>query len=538
MEKIKILSYDTTLRDGEQGEGISFSLADKLRIVQRLDAFGIDVIEGGFVASNGRDEAFFKQAAQLPLKHARLAAFGSTCHKGIAASEDQGLASLISVDVPVVTLVGKACAWQVEEALETTRAENLRMIADSVSFCKQAGKTVVFDAEHFFDGFALDAEYSLSCLAAAVEAGADAVALCDTKGGALPFQVEEAVVAAAKRFPGVQLGIHCHNDTGCAVANTLAAVRAGATQVQGSINGIGERTGNVDLLAVIANLELKMGFECVGPSALRQLTDVARFVAEVCSLSVPHQQPYTGQSAFVHKGGLHASALARSSSAYEHISPDLVGNRTRVAVSQLAGKASLLLKAKSLGIDLSAQAGVSEQKLQDILDDLKLREAAGASFEVADASFALLLLWHLGKYQPYFTLESFRVIVDDHADTGALARDAESEAVIKIHVGDQRFVAIGEGTGPVGALDTALRAAIMESYPEVQQLELVDFKVRILDENVGTDAITRVTITTSNGKETWGSMGISENILEASWNALVDSIEYGLLLAGVKGGAL
>ena len=529
----RVYTYDTTLRDGEQGEGIAFSVEDKLRVLQRLDAFGIDFIEGGFPASNKRDEAFFKEAGKLPLSHASLVAFGSTCKKGVPAAEDAGLAVLAACSAPVLALVGKTSRWHVQETLGAAPQENLRMIADSVAFCVAAGKTVVFDAEHFFDGYAHDAAYALECLRVAARAGAEALVLCDTNGAALPPAVEEAVRAVAAALPQVQLGIHCHNDSACAVANTLAAVRAGAVQVQGTVNGIGERTGNADLLAVIANLELKMGCRCVGLERLRELRSVARFVAEVCNVSLSHQQPYTGKSAFVHKAGLHASALSRNAHAYEHVDPEAVGNTAQVAVSRLAGKASLLLKAKSLGIDLSPNGGVDEHRLQGILDDLKQREAAGYSYELADASLALLLRWHVGAYRPYFTLESFRVIVDDHEDKGALAKDAASEATIKIHVGDQRFVATGEGTGPVGALDTALRMAITESYPAVQDMELVDFKVRILDENVGTSAITRVTITTRHGADSWASMGVSENILEASWNALVDSIEYGLLRAGV-----
>ena len=334
--------------------------------------------------------------------------------------------------------------------------------------------------------------------------------------------------AVAQALPGQQLGIHCHNDSGCAVANTLAAVRAGATQVQGTINGFGERVGNTDLLTVIADLELKMGRTCVGAENLLQLTGVSQFVAETCNMAVPNHHPYTGASAFAHKGGLHASAIARFPEAYEHTRPESVGNTQRMLVSELAGKASLLAKAKNLGIDLAQHP----EKTQAILDDIKEREACGYSYEVADGSLALLLQWHLGAYRPHFTLESFRVIVDDHEDTGARAKDAMSEATIKIHVGDQRFVATGEGAGPVGALDNALRMAIVAFYPQVADIELVDYKVRILDENVGTDAITRVVITTRDPRGSWGTVGVSENIIEASWNALVDSIEYGLMRIG------
>lgn len=521
----RIYTYDCTLRDGEQGEGIALSLEDKLRIVQRLDALGIDIIEGGFPASNPKDIAFFKRVRALPLEHARIAAFGSTCKKGVPASQDQGLADLLESQAPVVTIVGKTWNAQVTRALQTSLEENLRMIADSVAHLKAHGRTVVFDAEHFFDGYKADSAYALACLSAAAQAGADSIDLCETNGGALPHEVSAAVEAVVAALPGQRIGIHCHNDSGCAVASTLAAVHEGAVQVQGTVNGIGERVGNTDLLTVIANLELKMGCECIGTDNLRQLTDVAKFVAETCNMSVPAHHPYTGSSAFAHKGGLHASAIARFPEAYEHTRPELVGNATRMLVSELAGKASLVAKAHTLGIDLSHYPDTTQR----ILDEVKLRESQGYSYEVADGSLAILLQRHLGRYKPHFTLESFRVIVDDREDTGALAKDALSEATIKIHVGAERFVATGEGAGPVEALDNALRMAIGTSLPEVEQMELTDFKVRILDENVGTGAITRVVITTSDGDASWGTVGVSENIIEASWNALVDSIEYGLM---------
>lgn len=543
----RVFTYDSTLRDGEQCEGVSLSLEDKLRIVSRLDDFGIDYIEGGFPASNPKDIAFFDQVRALPLKHAEIVAFGSTCKKGVAACDDKGLADLLACGASSVAIVGKTWDAQVTCALQTTLEENLRMIGDSVAYLKGKGLRVVFDAEHFFDGYRENPEYALACVCAASEAGADSIDLCETNGGALPFEVEAAVAAVAARLPGQQLGVHCHNDSGCAVANTLAAVRAGARQVQGTIGGIGERVGNADLLTVIADLELKMGCSCVGGENLRQLTGVAQFVFELCNMAVPGHHPYVGSSAFAHKGGLHASAMARLPGAYEHARPEMVGNAARMLVSELAGRASLVAKAASLGIDLagvdddvrvrtavgaaarSDVLGSRQVDVRAILDDIKQREAAGYSYEVADGSLALLIKRHLGEYEPHFTLESFRVIVDDHEDTGALAKDAMSEATIKIHVGDKRFVATGEGAGPVGALDSALRMAIVEFYPEVSDMELVDYKVRILDENVGTDAITRVVITTRDGNGSWGTVGVSENIIEASWNALVDSIEYGLL---------
>lgn len=532
----KIHTYDSTLRDGGQAEGIAFSLEDKLRIVERLDAFGIDFIEGGYPASNPKDIAFYEAVREMPLRHARIAAFGSTCKKGMAAEDDAGLRDLLECGAPVVTIVGKTWDAQVTRALQTTLDENLRMIADSVAYLKAHDRRVVFDAEHFFDGYKANASYALACVKAAFEAGADSIDLCETNGGALPFEVEDIVKAVVLAFPGIALGIHCHDDSGCAVANTLAAVRAGATEVQGTVGGIGERVGNTDLLTVIADLELKMGRACVGPEKLRELTSVAQYVAAVSDLSVPAHRPYVGAAAFAHKGGLHASAIARFPEAYEHADPASVGNAAHMVVSELAGKASLLAKARSLGFDLEA-AGVD---VQAVLDDIKQREAAGYSYEVADGSLALLLMRHTGAYEPTFSLESFRVIVDDHEDTGALAKDAMSEATIKIHVGERRSVATGEGVGPVGALANALRLAITESYPAMADLELLDYKVRLLDESQGTDAITRVTITATDGRSTWGTVGVSENVIEASWNALVDSLEYGLQRAlpcsGEEGG--
>ena len=521
----RIYTYDSTLRDGEQCEGITLSLEDKLRIARRLDDFGIDYIEGGFPGSNPKDIAFFERMRQAPLKHAQVVAFGSTRRKETPVAEDQGLADLVACGAPVVAIVGKTWDEQVTRALQTTLDENLRMIAESVEYLKAAGLRVVFDAEHFFDGYKANPEYAMACVRAASLAGADSIDLCETNGGALPFEVEEIVAAVVRELPDQALGIHCHNDSGCAVANSLAAVRAGATQVQGTINGIGERVGNTDLITVIADLELKMGRTCVGADKLRELTRVSHYVAEMCNVSVPGNHPYTGSSAFAHKGGLHASAIARFREAYEHADPSSVGNDTRMLVSELAGKASLIQKAAALGIDLTVE-GVD---VQAILDDIKEREAAGYSYEVADGSLALLLKRKLGQYRPAFTLESFRVIVDDFESFGGAAQGAMSEATIKLHVGSKRFVATGEGTGPVGALDSALRMVLAESYPQVAGLELIDYKVRLLDESQGTDAITRVIITTADARGSWGTVGVSENVIEASWNALVDSIEYGLL---------
>ncbi len=458
----RILTYDSTLRDGEQCEGITLSLEDKLRIVERLDAFGVDFIEGGFPASNPKDIAFFQRVQEMPLKHARIAAFGSTCKKDVAAEDDRGLADLVASGAPVVTIVGKTWDEQVTRALLTTLDENLRMIRDSVAYLKAQGLTVVFDAEHFFDGYKANADYAMACARAASEVGADSIDLCETngrraasRGGGRRGRGRARAARPAAGHPLPQrFGLRCGE----------LACRCARRRNSGAGHGerVGERVGNTDLLTVIADLELKMGCTCVGEERLRDLTSVAQFVAETCNLSVPNHHPYTGASAFAHKGGLHASAIARFPEAYEHTRPEAVGNTQRMLVSELAGKASLIAKAKNLGIDLAQHP----DKTQEILDDIKRREAVGYSYEVADGSLALLLQWHLGAYRPHFTLESFRVIVDDHEDTGALAKDAMSEATIKIHVGDQRFVATGEGAGPVGALDNALRMAIVAFYPK------------------------------------------------------------------------
>jgi 2-isopropylmalate synthase len=521
-----VQTYDCTLRDGEQCEGVSLSLKDKLRIVERLDAFGIDIIEGGFPASNPKDIEFFERVAHMNLAHAQIAAFGSTCHKGVPADQDRELQDLLASHAPIVTIVGKSWDKQVREALRTTLEENLRMIGDSIRFLKDSDVSVIFDAEHFFDGYRANPSYALATIVEAAHAGADTIDLCETNGGMLPFDVSDIVSHVVKELPECQIGIHCHQDAGCAVANTLAGVRAGATHIQATVNGYGERVGNADLLTVIADLQLKMGYRCVDD--LSQLTHVAQFVAETCNRALPAHHPYTGAAAFAHKGGLHASAVSRDATLYEHIDPAQVGNHDHILVSELAGRASLLSKAASLGFDLRDHPDVVAQVLAKVKD----REALGYSYETADGSLALLIARTLGVYQPHFTLESFRVIVDDREDTGALAKDASSEATIKIHVAGDRFVATGEGIGPVGALDNALRMAIGTSYPELDAIELVDFKVRILDGNVGTGAVTRVIIVTSDGEESWGTVGVSDNIIEASWNALVESIEYGLMRMG------
>jgi 2-isopropylmalate synthase len=513
-----ITLYDTTLRDGAQREGMSLSVEDKLRIVQRLDDLGVHFVEGGFAGSNPKDAEFFERARALELKTAVVSAFGSTRHKDTTAEHDPGLAALLATGCHAVCIVGKAWDLHVTGTLGATLEENLAMVSESVAYLKDAGRTVFFDAEHFFDGYVANPVYALEVCLAAAGSGADAVVLCDTNGGTLPQDVSR-IVAVVVPAIGAPIGIHTHNDAGCAVANALVAVSAGATQVQGTVNGYGERTGNADLTAIIPALVLKMGDDCVTREQLRLLTEVSHFVAETANLTPYAQQPYVGASAFAHKGGLHASATGRLAGAYEHVDPGAVGNLARVVVSELAGRASLAMKAKELGIDLAGDPALVE----DVLDTVKELEHEGYSFEAADASLEILLRKKTGAYRPLFILESFRCIMEKREDGRVM-----TEATVKLFVDGQRFVATGEGNGPVNALDRALRLAIGSFYPALEGIELTDFKVRVLDEKKGTDAVTRVLIVSDDGTESWGTVGVSENIIEASWEALVDSIEYGL----------
>jgi 2-isopropylmalate synthase len=510
-----ITLYDTTLRDGTQREGMSLSVDDKLRIVSRLDDLGVNYVEGGFPASNPKDIEFFERVRSLDLKTAVVSAFGSTRRKDLAAADDPGLVALLDSGCDALCIVGKAWDLHVIEALGATLEQNLAMVSESVEFLKAAGRIVFLDAEHFFDGYAANPEYALAVCRAAADAGADAVVLCDTNGGTLPQDVAR-VVAAIAPLVGAPLGIHTHNDAGCAVANSLLAIEAGCTHVQGTINGYGERAGNADLTTIIPALVLKMGLECVSRDQLHLLTEVSHFVAETANLSPYPHQPYVGTSAFAHKGGLHASANDRLAGAYEHIDPAAVGNLARVVVS---GRASLSMKAKELGIDLSADPAV----IGDVLETVKDLEHHGYTFEAADASLEILMRKKTGTYAPLFTLESFRCLMEKREDGRVM-----TEATIKLFVEGERFVATGEGNGPVNALDRALRLAIGRFYPQLDKIELTDFKVRVLDEKKGTGAVTRVLIVSDDGVESWGTVGVSENIIEASWEALVDSIEYGL----------
>ncbi|NTU90151.1 MAG: citramalate synthase, partial [Actinobacteria bacterium] len=485
----------------------------------RLDAFGVAYIEGGFPGSNPKDIEFFERVGELGLKHAKIAAFGSVRHKDKAADEDPGLRSLVESGCEVLTIFGKSWDAHVTRALRATLDENLRMVEDSIAYLKAHAPIVFFDAEHFFDGYKSNPEYALAVCQAALDGGADALVLCETNGGALPYEVATITATVIERFPGVEIGIHAHNDGGCAVANSLEAIRVGATQVQGTINGYGERVGNADLIVIIPALELKMGLHAIGSEHLATLTSISLYVAETLNVATNPHHPYVGSSAFAHKGGIHVSAIARFPEAYEHINPELVGNLAKVVVSELAGRASLVSKAAELGVDLSDDPALTAH----ILEDVKERENEGYSYEVADGSLALLLHAHLADRVDHFKLESFRVIAEKREDGRVM-----TEATIKVHVGGKRFIATGEGNGPVNALDVALRQAITVFYPEIEAIELTDYKVRVLDESIGTNAVTRVLIESTDGKDSWGTIGVSENIIEASWTALVDSIEYGL----------
>ncbi len=520
--------YDTTLRDGSQLEGISLTVDDKLRIAEQLDHLGVAYIEGGWPGANPKDDEFFERAkTELKLSTSQFVAFGSTRRPKGKVDSDETLANLVGAGTEVVCIVGKCWDYHVTEALKTTLDEGVAMVADSVEYLTSQGKRVFFDAEHFFDGYKRNPEFSLRVVEAAAMAGAEAVVLCDTNGGTLPPDVEEAVEAVVRHIDA-DVGIHLHNDTGCGIANALAAVRAGATQVQGTINGYGERVGNCDLVPIMANLELKMGVTCLPEGRLANLTAVAHHVAELVNFSVDPQQPYVGATAFAHKAGLHTSALSRASDAYEHVAPESVGNGTRVLVSEMAGRSTLEMKAERLGIELDGKA------LGDVVETLKKLEHAGYHFEAADASLELLMRGAGGWEQPYFQLESFSVDMAHRSGTGArawndVAVDVETQASVKVWVDGERRLALGEGNGPVNALDAALRAALNGRYPALDRISLTDFKVRVLDTGKGTGAITRVLLDSTDGNREWSTIGVSENIIEASWQALVDSVIYGLL---------
>jgi 2-isopropylmalate synthase len=509
--------YDATLRDGMGGGGLSLTAEEKVRVVHALDELGVQLIEAGFPASNPKEQELFALLAAEQLGVAEIVAFGMTRRRDTAAEQDDGLRVLAECFAPVCTLVGKASVLHVEKVVRVSREENLAMIAESVAFLVATGKRVLLDAEHFFDGFALDPGYALDCLRAGADAGAERVVLCDTNGGSLPPQIRTAFAVVAEGLPGVELGIHTHDDSGCAVANALTAVEAGATQVQGTINGIGERTGNANLVTIIADLQLKMGVELLTPERLARLTETAHFLDELLNRSPDPAQPYVGRHAFAHKAGLHAAGVRADAQTFEHVDPSVVGNSRDVLISELSGKGTIVEKAREAGI------AADEDLAQRLLERVKQLEHDGFQFEAADGSFELLLRKEGGVYEPLFRLESWRVTVEKRADG-----KVETEAVVKIWVDGERYVRSAEGNGPVHALDQALRAAIGELYPHLRDIELVNFKVRILDETKGTGAITRVLIDASDKHEEWGSIGVSENLIAASWDALVDSLEYGM----------
>jgi 2-isopropylmalate synthase len=518
--------YDTTLRDGAQQEGLNLSVLDKLHIARQIDGLGVGYIEGGWPGANPKDTEFFRRAREeLRLEHAELAAFGATRRAGVKAADDPLVAALRDSGASVVTLVAKSHDRHVELALRTSLAENLAMVRDTVTHLREEGQSVFLDAEHFFDGYRDNRDYALEVVRTAYEAGAEVIALCDTNGGMLPGWVAD-VVHDVVDSTGVRVGIHCHNDTGCAVANTLAAVEAGATHVQGTLNGYGERTGNADLVSVVANLELKLGREVLPGHRLRDATRIAHAVAEVTNVPPAARQPYVGVSAFTHKAGLHASAIKVDPNLYQHLDPELVGNDMRLLVSEMAGRASIELKGAELGFDLAGDQDLVKRVTARVKD----LESRGFTFEAADASFELMLAEEVTGLRPsYFDVESWRVITDSRP-----GGEAVSEATIKLHAGGARIICTGEGNGPVNALDHALREAIGQAYPEVAKFELIDYKVRILDQGHGTDAVTRVLIETTDGASSWVTVGVGANVIEASWGALVDGVTFGLRRAGER----
>jgi len=509
--------YDTTLRDGTQREGISYTLEDKLRIAEHLDAFGVAFIEGGWPGSNPKDEEFFARARDRAWKHAKIAAFGSTRRAGLAAGDDPNMRALIAAGTEVCTIFGKSWTFQVTEVLRTSLDENLRMIEDSVAFLRGEKKRVVYDAEHFFDGYRADPSYAVETLRAAIRGGAEVVTLCETNGGNLPWDVER-IVTEVKRLIAHPIGIHAHDDTGCGVANSLAAVRAGARHVQGTINGYGERCGNANLTVIIPNLELKLGFRVLEPGRLAGISELSHVVAEVANLAPDAHMAYVGRSAFAHKGGVHVAALRRHPDSYQHVAPELVGNTMRVVVSELSGRGNVLAKAEELGVEVSAGTEI------EALREIKEAENRGLSYEGAEASIALLLQRKADDYVPLFQVIDYQVQVGKRRGTETFA-----EAVVKVQVGKNTLHTAAEGNGPVSALDGALRKALSPAYPAINDIHLADYKVRILDGTEGTEAITRVLIDSQDAHRSWSTVGASANIIEASMHALVDSIEYGLI---------
>ncbi len=515
----RIAIYDTTLRDGSQGEGVNFSLQDKLAITARLDSLGIDYIEGGYPLSNPKDAAYFRAVRDLDLKHARVTAFGMTRRKGISAEDDIGMRALVDAGTPAVTLVGKSWDFQAREVLNVSLEENLRMIADSVGYLASNVSELIYDAEHFFDGFKRNPDYALQTLQAAASAGARCLVLCDTNGGTLPDEVAAAVAAVRGAVAGaVPIGIHTHNDCDLAVANTLAAIAEGATHVQGTINGIGERCGNVDLCSVIANLALKLrGYEVLSPEKLAHLTEVSRFVYETANMNFRPGQPFVGTSAFAHKGGMHVHGIRKNASSYEHIDPSQVGNERRVLVSELSGKSNIAEKLAEFSLEQD------QELLSKVLDRVQDLENEGYQFEAAEASFLLLVEKLAGRYRPAFDRLRYHVNV-----SGSSTGEPVTEASVKIRIGDAIEHTVSEGDGPVNALDGALRKALEPHFPRLKEMDLVDYKVRVINARAGTAARVRVVIESKDRDSMWGTVGVSENVIEASWQALSDAFDHKL----------
>ena len=509
--------YDTTLRDGTQSEGISLSVNDKLKIAQRLDEFGIHYIEGGWPGSNPKDAEFFLRAKSLKLKNAKIAAFGSTRKKNTSPDQDLNLRALLEAETSVVTLVGKSWELHVRDVLETSLEENLAMIEDSIAYLKLKDREVIYDAEHFFDGYKAHPDYAVATLNAAVRGGADVLVLCDTNGGSLPWEIEEILITVGKLF-NTKLGIHAHDDGGSGAANTLAAVRGGAVHIQGTINGYGERVGNANLCTVIPNLQIKMGYSCISAEKLARLTDLSHFVDEVANQPPNSRLPFVGKKAFIHKGGIHVAAMLKNEDSYQHINPDQVGNYRQTLISELSGKGNVIDKAQQFGLD------VNHDVASEIVTQIKDLEAQGFTFESAEASVNLMVRRMEPGYQQPFELIDFMTVVEYRQGRGVVA-----EATVKVRVGDKVFHTAAEGNGPVNALDAALRKALIDVYPRLENIRLDDYKVRILDSDSGTAANVRVLIDTQNGKARWSTVGASTNIIEASWRALADSMEYALL---------
>jgi 2-isopropylmalate synthase len=517
---LDVLIYDTTLRDGAQGEGISFSLDDKIKIAQKLDYLGVSYIEGGWPGSNPKDLEFFKQVQVLGLKNARVAAFGSTRKPGITVKQDSNVKALLESGARTITIVGKTWDFHVLRALETTPEENLNMIRETISYLKDKGLEVIFDAEHFFDGFKNNPDYALQVLQTAAVAGADWLILCDTNGGSMPWEIG-TIVQEVRSQVQIPLGIHAHNDSGCAVSNSLVAVKHGCRQVQGTINGYGERCGNSDICSVIPNLELKMGLSCLPPGNLKYLSEVSHYVSEIANMPHYNNQPFVGHGAFAHKGGIHVSALLKDSLTYEHINPEEVGNHRRVLVSELSGLSNLLYKAKELNIDVNTY----DAETRRLMKQIKELENQGFQFEGADASLELFLRKAFGQYEDFFQLKNLKIILEKSEGE----EEFSAEAMIKMQIGDNTVHTAAEGEGPVNALDNSLRKALTEVYPEIAEMHLSDYKVRVLNGNDGTAAKVRVLIDSADQSDKWSTVGVSENIIEASWQAIVDSINFHLL---------